>query len=354
MSSEKDEVNLATIVSKQYYYEGKTQDEISRALNLSRTKIGRLLRRASELGLVTVRINLNPMEFSVLEQELRARFGVQRALIAIDHDDEAQQRTAVAQLVADYLGETLTGETTVAIGMGRNLGAVTAHLGTPKFRGCAFVSSIGGSLKAGEGLNSDHIARRFGAAFGGLNETLYAPAHVSNPALRELLLNDETVQHTLNRARRADAALIGIGDLSESSYLVKMGWYTPLEIARARLNGTVVDVSGYDFLDIDGQPSAPELRHRVIGLSHEDFRRIPNVIAVASERNKTLPLLGALRSGIINTLATSAGNVRSIIELDEQTNGRGLGNRDTGTPVKSGPANTVSEPPSFPRSDEGG
>jgi DNA-binding transcriptional regulator LsrR (DeoR family) len=205
--------------------------------------------------------------------------------------------------------------------MGRNLGAVTAQLGGQNSRDCTFVSSIGGSLRAGEGLNSDHIARRFAAAFNGRSETLYAPAYVSNPKLRELLLKDETVQQTLNRARRADIALIGIGDFSESSYLVKMGWYSAMEISRARMNGTVADISGYDFLDIKGQPSAPELQHRVIGLSHEDFRRIPNVIAVASEHNKALSLLGSLRSGIIKTLATSVSNARAIIEIDDQTKG---------------------------------
>lgn len=319
MATEPNEINLATLVSKQYYYEGKTQDEISHSLKLSRTKIGRLLKRARELGLVTIRINLNPAEFATLEQELKARFGIQRALIAVDHDDEVQQRNAVAELVVDYLIETLTDKTIVAVGMGRNLGAVTAHLGSPPPRRCMFVGSIGGSLKAGEGLNSDHIARRFASAFGGRSETLYAPAHVPDPELRALLLRDPTVQQTLNRARRADMALIGIGDLSESSYLVKMGWYTPMEIAHARLNGTVVDVSGYDFLDINGRPSAPELHDRVIGLSHDDFRWIPNVVAVASEHNKTLPLLGTLRSGLIGTLATSAVNARLIVELDEQT-----------------------------------
>jgi DNA-binding transcriptional regulator LsrR (DeoR family) len=319
MATDTNEIGLATAVSKQYYFEGKTQDEISRSLNLSRTKIGRLIRRARELGLVTIRINLNPAEFSVLEQELKVRFGIQRALIAVDYEDEDQQRGAVAQLVADYLDESLTEQTTVAVGMGRNLAAITANIGTPARRAATFVSSIGGSLKAGEGLNSDHIARRFASAFGGRSETLYAPAHVTEPELRRLLLRDPTVQQTLDRARRADMALIGIGDLSESSYLVRMGWYSPGEITQARMNGTVVDVSGYDFLDINGHLSAPELHHRVIGLSHNDFRRIPNVVAVASERSKTLPLLGALRSGIIATLATSVGNVRTIIRLDEQT-----------------------------------
>jgi DNA-binding transcriptional regulator LsrR (DeoR family) len=319
MATDINEISLATAVSKQYYFEGKTQDEISRSLNLSRTKIGRLIRRARELGLVTIRINLNPAEFSALEQELKVRFGIQRALIAVDYEDEEQQRGAVAQLVADYLDESLTEQTTVAVGMGRNLAAITANIGTPPRRAAMFVSSIGGSLKAGEGLNSDHIARRFASAFGGRSETLYAPAHVTDPELRRLLLRDPTVQQTLDRARRADMALIGIGDLSESSYLVRMGWYTPAEIAEARMNGTVVDVSGYDFLDINGHLSAPELHHRVIGLSHNDFRRIPNVVAVASEKSKTLPLLGALRSGIIGTLATSVGNVRTIISLDEKT-----------------------------------
>jgi DNA-binding transcriptional regulator LsrR (DeoR family) len=321
MSVDDQELSLITLVAKQYYYEGKTQDEISQSHNLSRTKIGRMLRQARDLGLVTIRINLSPIEFFNLERELKSRFNIQHALIAVDHEDEDLQRVAVAQLVSDHLVEKLADGMTVSVGMGRNLGAVTAQLGGQNSRDCTFVSSIGGSLRAGEGLNSDHIARRFAAAFNGRSETLYAPAYVSNPKLRELLLKDETVQQTLNRARRADIALIGIGDFSESSYLVKMGWYSAMEISRARMNGTVADISGYDFLDIKGQPSAPELQHRVIGLSHEDFRRIPNVIAVASEHNKALSLLGSLRSGIIKTLATSVSNARAIIEIDDQTKG---------------------------------
>ncbi|GGE06030.1 DNA-binding protein [Aureimonas endophytica] len=317
MTTDVQDLYLITLVAKQYYYENRTQDEISRSLGLSRTKIGRMLKQSRDLGLVTIRINLNPSELSDLEQELKRRFGLQRALIALDHDDENSQRRSVAQLVCDNLAEILTDGATVAVGMGRNLSEVTMHLGGPKGRDCLFVSSIGGSLRAGEGLNSDHIARRFAASFNGRSETLYAPAHVGAPHLRELLLADETVRQTLNRARRADVALIGIGDCSESSYLVKMGWFTTPEIAGARMKGTVADVSGYDFLDIDGNPSAPELQGRVIGLSHEDFRHIPNVIAVASERSKTLSLLASLRSGIINTLATSAGIVRAIIEIDE-------------------------------------
>ena len=318
MKTESQDLNLITTVAKQYFYENKTQEEISHALNISRTKIGRMLKQSRELGLVVIRINLNPVELSELERELKTRFGIQRALIAVDHDDEDMQRAAVAQLVADCLAEILTDTMVVAVGMGRNVGAVSNFLQSPKPRECTFVSSIGGELKAGESMNSDHIARRLAAAFNGKSETLYAPAFVKARPLRDLLLEDETVQQTLNRARRSDVALIGVGDCSEDSYLVRMGWYTAFEVLQARMSGTVADVSGYDFLDIWGRPASGELSRRVIGLSHEDFRRIPNVIVMASESNKTLSLLAVLRSGIVNTLATSASNVRSILKIDSE------------------------------------
>ncbi len=321
MNTEAANLNLITAVAKQYYYENKTQEEISRALKLSRTKIGRMLKQSRELGLVVIRINLNPAELSELEHQLKARFGVQRALIAIDHEAEDMQRAAVAQLVADCLAEILTDTSVVAVGMGRNVGAVPSFLDSPKPRGCTFVSSIGGELRAGENMSSDHIARRLAAAFNGKSETLYAPAYVKTRSLRDLLLEDETVQKTLNRARRSDVALIGVGDCSEDSYLVRMGWYTAFEVSQARMSGTVADVSGYDFLDISGRPAASELSRRVIGLSHEDFRRIPNVIVVASERNKILSLLAALRSGIVNTIATSESIVRSILKIDKESAG---------------------------------
>jgi DNA-binding transcriptional regulator LsrR (DeoR family) len=317
MHVESDEIKLIILVARLYYYEGKTQDEISQSLTLSRTKVSRMLKQSRDLGLVVIRINLNPVELSELEQELKRRFGIQRALIAIDHDDMAQQRTAVAQLVADHLTEIIADDMVVAVGMGRNLGAVADLLAISKRRNCTFVSAIGGTNRIGHTLNSDNICRRMASRFGGQNETLYAPGYVDDVDLHRLLVRNTIVQQALARARRADVALIGIGDCSEDSYMAGIGWYSSVEIARARLAGAVADVSGYDFLDTFGRPVAEELCRRVIGLSHADYLRIPNVLAIASEANKTLSLLASLRSGIIHTLATSARNVRAILSIDE-------------------------------------
>ena len=110
-----------------------------------------------------------------------------------------------------------------------------------------------------------------------------------------------------------------MGDLSEDSNLVRMGWFSPSEIAEARLAGTIGDILGYDFIDIHGRPADTGMQGRVIGLTRQDLERIPDVIVIASENTKAAAILGALRTGAVNTLATSLTNAHTILRLDEAT-----------------------------------
>ena len=286
---------------------------------MSRAKISRLLQRARAAGLVEIRVHQSSSVGAELEKIFIERFRIQRLLVSVDLRDLDAQRNAVARLVAAHLEKTLSPGKTVAVGMGRNVSAVADALVTPPCSGVTFVCAIGGSLRAGEHMNPDHICRRLAARFGGESETLYAPALVTNVAVRDELYRNDTVKLTLDRARRADIALIGIGDLSENSNMVRMGWFSPQEIAEARLGGTIGDTMGYDFIDIHGRPAITGMQGRVIGLSREDLSRIPDVIAIASENTKAPAILGALRTGAINTLATSFTNAHTILSLDEAT-----------------------------------
>lgn len=57
---------------------------------------------------------------------------------------------------------------------------------------------------------------------------------------------------------------------------------------------------------------------RVIGLSMEELRHIPTVVVIAAENSKALALLGALRSGVVDVLATNVSNALTILNLDQQ------------------------------------
>lgn len=314
-----DLTNLATL----YYVDGLTQEELSKRFGVSRATIGRMLHRAQDEGIVEIRVRPHPKVADELERSLVRRFGIRRAILAADHEDADRQRDMLAGLVAGYLDKILTDGAIVAVGMGRNISAVSDHAISTVPRACTFVCAIGGSYKGGVTMNPDHISRRLAALFGGESETLYAPAMVGNPEMRQRLLENDTVRQTLDKARRADIALIGIGDMSGNSNMVRMGWFTPEEIRQAKASGTVGDMMGYDFIDIHGQSARTPMQGRVVGLSLEDLKRIPNVIAVASENSKATAILGALRTGAISTLATSVANATSLLQMDEATAARG-------------------------------
>lgn len=77
------------------------------------------------------------------------------------------------------------------------------------------------------------------------------------------------------------------------------------------------DIGGFDFFKLDGTNADTLMRGRVIGLEMEDLRQISNVIAMASESRKALSIMGALRTGVIDVLATSVSCAMALLNLAE-------------------------------------
>jgi DNA-binding transcriptional regulator LsrR (DeoR family) len=311
--------DLLTEIAVAYYQDGATQEEISKKFGVSRAKIGRLLKQARDEGIVEITVKYHPVYSAKIEQRLIERFGIKRALIALDQPDEESQRMQVGGLVSNYLAQTLRGGTVVTVGQGRNVSAVAHHMGVIAPRDCKFVCGIGGIHPRGGRFNADHICRQLAKKYGGTSETLYAPAYAENRDQKMAFMQNATVKQTLDLARKADVAVVGVGDMSENSYMVDLGWFTTDEVVQSRLNqGVVGDFAGYDFFDIQGRAANTVMSDRVIGLGLEEFRRISEVIAIASENSKPMALLGALRTGVIDVVATSVSNALTVLNLDEQ------------------------------------
>lgn len=310
-----------TELARLYYIDGWTQEEAARHFGVSRIKVGRLLKRAAAEGIVEIRVRLRypPDSTVVLEQALVERFGIRNAIISVDHRDPERRRELLAGLVARYLDQNLSDTDVMAVGMGRNVSAVPRHVVSDKHRKCSFVCAIGGSYRGGDAMNSDQICRQLAVRFGGESVTLYAPAIVADESIRNALLANDTVHQSLSRARHADVALVGVGDILEDSNMVRMGWFTDDEIQAVRELGVVGDIMGYDFIDINGKLAETPLVGRVIGLTIDHLRQIPEVIAMASEPTKVTGILGALRTGSIDTLATTQSIAQAVLNLAQAT-----------------------------------
>ncbi|PMH37083.1 DNA-binding protein [Vibrio sp. 10N.286.49.B3] len=314
-----ESTDILTEIAVAYYQDGATQEDISKKFAISRAKVGRMLKQARDEGIVEITVKYHPVFSAKIEQRLIERFGVKRALIALDQPTEDLQRNQLAGLVSNYLTRTLKNGMVVTVGQGRNVSSVAHYTGVITPKDCKFVCGIGGIHPRGGMFNADHICRQLAKKYGGSSETLYAPAYAENKAQKMAFMQNSTVKQTLDLARKADVALVGVGDMSENSYMVDLGWFTPDEVVQSRLHqGVVGDFAGYDFFDIKGKTADTVMSDRIIGLGIEEFRPIAEVIAIAAENSKPLALLGALRTGVIDVIATSVSNALTVLNLDQQ------------------------------------
>ncbi|RME82423.1 MAG: sugar-binding protein, partial [Caldilineae bacterium] len=82
--------------------------------------------------------------------------------------------------------------------------------------------------------------------------------------------------------------------------------------------GAVGDVCAIHF-DAAGRLVDTPLQRRFVGVDAESLRRVPRRLGIAGGLAKARPIVGAARSGLINTLVTDAVAAAQALRLLEQS-----------------------------------
>ncbi len=326
-----DDYELLARIAHRYYMDSRTQEEIATEFALSRPKVQRLLERARWSGVVDIHIEAPPWLHLDLETQLRDTFRLSDAIVSPSRTDPQSQREAVARSAARYLERKLRDGTVVAVSHGRDTGEVPRFFRPGRRLDCMFVSAMGGSTRVDAPTNPNEICRALAERCGGRAESLYAPAYVESAEMRDRLLEQEAVAHTLRVAAQASVALVGIGGTDDGCTMVRSGCLSLDEIARLRAARAVGDVLG-NYVDAHGNLIAAPHSSRLVALSVDDLRRIDTVVAVVSEAEKPHAILGILRAGVVDVLIVDEGNARAVLDLARDSaapDAAGLSERST-------------------------
>jgi DNA-binding transcriptional regulator LsrR (DeoR family) len=307
-----------------YYMEYATQAQVAERLGISRVMAGRLIRQARDDGIVEITVHAPAAITDRLEAQVATRFGLRHVLLGADHTDEGMRREFVARRVGEYLLRHIRDGMTIAVGMGRNVSGVADAIRQAPGRDCTFVAAIGGSPSAARSVDAGEACRKLAERFGAHGACLYAPAYAESSDVRRAFLEHDDVRSTLARAASADVAIVGIGDAEDDSAVVRMGCFSARDMKRMRAAGAVGDILG-SFFDLKGRPVAAGMRDRVISLGSDELKDIACVIGAASDAGKARAILGALRSGMLDVLATSVANAREVLSLDDAPGGQSDG-----------------------------
>ena len=97
-------------------------------------------------------------------------------------------------------------------------------------------------------------------------------------AIRDRLLSQQAIAHTLRIAAQSDIAVVGVGGTDDGCTMVRSGCCPSREMARLRAAGAVGDILG-NYFDISGRLIASALGGRILGLTLAQLCHIGTVIA---------------------------------------------------------------------------
>lgn len=314
-----ERLELLADVAEMYYHEGKTQQEIARIIDVTRSMVSRLLTEAYEKGVFTVQINRQVQYDDGLAEQLQDRFGL--AEVTVIHVASSNYRKQLLPSLGKAGAEILTGhlapETRLGVTWGSAVANVIDHLEVEEPIRVKVVQLAGALGAQDNAYNGQILTQRLAAKLDGEAFFINAPFLCPTSQVAESLIASPGVQEVITLGKEADVLLAGVGSLvPEQSSVYRSGQLSLAELNHLVELGAVGDVCGRCF-DIQGQPIATGYGLRLVTIRTTDLMAIPIRIGVAGDPDKAKPILGALRGGYINVLVTDSVTARMVLEQSE-------------------------------------
>lgn len=307
---------LLARVAAMYYQQELTQNEIAAALDLSRVKIYRLLKEARDAQVVRILIDWPIKRARSLEARLAERFELDRALVLQTSASEpALLRRQIAQMAARFLEGALVDHDTMSICFGSTTYEVISAIRIDFQANVNVVQATGSLPHALKEFDSSALTRQLAQKLGGEAHYLSSPLLADSAAAAAVIREQAVVGRTLEQVRRADIALVGIGDLDPAtSGFVRADVADSQQLRAYREAGAIGDMA-WQIFDSEGRLFPCELNQRIIGVRLEELRALPRTVAVAVGVNKAAAITGALRTGAINVLCTDEATAANVLEI---------------------------------------
>lgn len=311
-----EQLRLLAKVARLYHQDGLTQPAIAAQLHLSQSRVSRLLRRASEMGMVRTQV-IPPAGVHVnLEAELESRYGLAEVVVVESADSEFQLLRSLGAAAAVYLETTLS--PTDRLGISSWSSTLLATVESMRLSSTPIAAEVvqilGGVGSPQSQPQATRLVGRLAEATQATPVFLPAPGLLGSASAKRTLESDPSIQDVIARWDELNVAVIGVGSLEPSQLLRDSGnAIDEFEQQRIRELGGVGDIS-LRFFDHAGTPIRSDLDDRVLGIDPDQLRSIDRVIAVAGGMRKLSAIRAALEGGWINVLLTDIGVATALAE----------------------------------------
>ncbi|TYC60686.1 sugar-binding transcriptional regulator [Rhodobacterales bacterium] len=300
-----------------HFLEGRKQSEIAEVLNLSTSKVNRLITQGRKLGMVRIDIE-NPFQrLSDLEDLLQETASLSRALVTSSvPGSPATTLKQVGLAAANHLVETVRDGDVIAITGGKAVGAVIQNIETDRTFDVTVVPLTGG-VQGKYFTDVNHLATQLAEKLGGEAMLVHAPLFAESREQRDMLMEVGSIRQVFDIARKATVALVGVGSIqtpgssyydlhpmpdSDRKMLVGSGVVAEFLAHLIRPNGTVADYA---------------LNSRLVSLQPEELKQCSRVIGVVAGQEKVLPIQAVLNGKYLNSLILDEDTAGAVLNTME-------------------------------------
>ncbi len=297
-------------VSHLYYSEGLKQQDIAFRLNLSRLAVGRMLKKARDVGLVQITVKRPLPEVLDLVFQLEQKYGL-RAVRVVQTGATMDDTTAeMGRAGADFLSTFLRPGCRIGAAWSRTVSSIIPYIrrtSVPDVR----VNELAGTYLAPNIPYSVSwpLAERLKVPL----ESVPLPLIVKTENLRQLMFREPMIRKAMANAARVDIALVGLGNIKKGSSLAHTGYMSSSQIKEVVSKGAVGDILMH-WYERSGHCIHTSFEKRTIAISWEQVRRLSFIVAMAFGREKVDAIKGALAGKLINGLITDKDTAKSLLK----------------------------------------
>ena len=311
----------AARIARRFHLDGASKTDIAAETGLSRFKVARILEEAHELGLVKVTIAMPSRIDAELSEQVRDRFGLRRVVVVESAEDSPSTvRGHLAEVAAQLLTELVTDRDVLGLSCSRSVAATALAL--DQLAPCQVVQLSGTLAGPDQENGSVESVRRMARVSGGPAFPIYSPMVLPDPTTVEALTGQSGIREAVAKWPDVTVALVAIGawHAGLSTVWAAVDADTRKEVAAA---GGVGEIAARVF-DTAGEPSLTSLDERVLGISLEGLRAVPDVIGLAFDARRARAVAAALTGRLIDTLVCDAALAHGVLDgvPDRQLPGR--------------------------------
>ena len=305
------EKNKLVKAAKLYYFDQYTQSQIAKELGVERSTVSRLLKKTREVGIVKISIDENSVEKIELEEKLKEKYNLKDVILSSRSPFASEE---LYGNVHEYLEKCTCRNETVGVTWGKTLCNFSKYKPENRKKKLNFIAVTGGYGNISEYTHINSIINNLSMTYGGAGYFIDFTLIVDSKKTRDGIYESRFFNGILDTWNKRETVLVGIGAAEKESNVI---WASDLKVPDKLwndiLSGNPVGEICTRFYNAHGDLIKTEITDRTIGIDIEKFKKMKNVIGIASGNKKAESIKTALEAGYINILATDINTAKRLV-----------------------------------------